>query len=743
VDTCAADRKDTVMDRLARPVSLGLAARGEVDEVVTWSGRARAAGLDSVWIHDSYFERDAVTFVSAIASELGADETPDGFRIALGAVNPYTRHPVALAMTGSSLDEMAPGRIVMGLGTGLPLRLKQMGIPYDPGEAVARVSSAMDQIRALWAGERLPSATPGLPPIQPMFEPPHRIPLVIAAYRRDFVTLAGRKADGYLARPAESIPSLTGILARLRAAAEDAGRDPASIESAGYLLSLVDRTRREALNRAKREPFVIYMLSVLSDISLARAGFDRELRDRVAAAWRAEDYHAAGNLIPDELLDAFMLCGTREDVAARAMAFHAEAGLGLPLLQPVIQEDRQVAELVAAATLYAALPEPVPAWPAAVAPAVVGAAGAGADGVPAASQDAPGVAAAGAAAAGATAAGATAAAAGSPSAGRESAPPPSGPGGGGLAGDHRLGLGPWLWRRAGAVREIVRPFAYTASAVPVAAGGALAFTDGRFDPVLFLLALFAGMLLHSGTNIVNEIYDVRQGIDTITSPRASHAIVKGRMTERGAYALAITCFAVASVLGVALIAERGLPIAGLGVLGLAAGYFYTAPPFQYKYHALGVPLVFLLMGPIMTVGGYYAASGAWSLNALVLSIPVGCLVAAILHGNEWRDISEDTRAGIVTLSSRIGKELAHYAYLALILGAYMTLSVAVALRLVPIGALLAILSLPFLAQVLRSAELGASGQARAISMLDLQTARLHLAFGTLLVVGVAVSVYLH
>ena len=333
------------MDRLARPVGLGLAARGEVDEVVSWSAQARAAGLDSVWVHDSYFERDAVTFVSAIASELGADETPDGFRIALGAVNPYTRHPVVLAMTGSALDEMAPGRIVMGLGTGLPLRLRQMGIPYALDEAVDRVSAAMDQVRALWAGERLPSATPGLPPIQPMFEPPHRIPLVIAAYRKELVALAGRKADGYLARPAESIPSLRGIIDRLRASAEEAGRDSASIESAGYLLSLVDRTRREALNRAKREPFVIYMLSVLSDISLTRAGFERELRDRVAAAWRAEDYHEASKLIPDELLDAFMLCGTREDVAAKAMAFHAESDLDLPLLQPVVQEERQVAEL--------------------------------------------------------------------------------------------------------------------------------------------------------------------------------------------------------------------------------------------------------------------------------------------------------------------------------------------------------------------------------------------------------------
>ena len=144
-----------------------------------------------------------------------------------------------------------------------------MGIPYDPVTAVERVSKAIDELRALWAGERLPSATPGLPPIQPMFPPTHRIPLFVAAYRKEFVALAGQKADGYLARPAELIPSLRGILERLAAAATTAGRDPKAIESAGYLLSLVDETRREALNRAKREPFVIYMMSVLGDVSLA------------------------------------------------------------------------------------------------------------------------------------------------------------------------------------------------------------------------------------------------------------------------------------------------------------------------------------------------------------------------------------------------------------------------------------------------------------------------------------------
>ena len=131
------------------------------------------------------------------------------------------------------------------------------------------------------------------------------------------------------------------------------------------------------------------------------------------------------------------------------------------------------------------------------------------------------------------------------------------------------------------------------------------------------------MLLHSGTNVINEIYDVRQGIDTITSPRMSHAVLKGRVSERGAYAFGIGLFAAAIAVGAYLVWLRGLPIVALGLLGLVAGYTYTAPPFQYKYRALGVPLVFVLMGPIMVVGAYFAITGTWDVRALVLSIPVG------------------------------------------------------------------------------------------------------------------------
>jgi 1,4-dihydroxy-2-naphthoate octaprenyltransferase len=114
-------------------------------------------------------------------------------------------------------------------------------------------------------------------------------------------------------------------------------------------------------------------------------------------------------------------------------------------------------------------------------------------------------------------------------------------------------------------------------------------------------------------------------------------------------------------------------------------------------------------------------------------------VTAILHGNEWRDISEDARAGVATFSIRAGRRIAHAGYLWLVVGAYLALAMAVAARVIPPLSLLAMLSLPLLVRAIRSSELGASGQQRAIAKIDLQTAQLHAAFGFLLVLGLAVA----
>ena len=657
--TGAALEYGDLVAELGRRVGIGLAARGDVRDVTAWARRAEDLGVDSIWVHDSYFERDPITYLSAMAMETR--------RIGLGAgaLNPYTRHPVVVAMTMSALDDLAPRRITLALGSGLPLRLSQMAIPYD--DTVARVSESVDQIRRLWSGQPL-KLNDKVPPLQPMFQPPHRIPIYIAAYRTPFLDLCGEKADGYLARPAESLPAFHKMRARVLESAAAHGRAAADIDFRGYLLCLFDGSRQEALNRAKREPFVIYMISVLSDISMKRAGFDPALRSQIATAWRAEDYHRAGELIPDELLDAFILCGTVKEVAARASAYH-DAGMDVPLLQPILQETAQVDAVLDAAVAYASDSET-----AATAPSLP-----------------------------------------SPRGGGKEKPP--------------------IGRRLAGAWEVVRPFSFTASVLPVSVGGAIALSQGRMHWPLFIAALLGALGLHIGTNVINEIYDVRHGIDSITSPRMSMAILKGRISERDAFVVAWSGFILALLMGIFLVLQRGWPIVLLGLIGFIGGYFYTAPPFQYKYRALGLPLVFLLMGPLMVVGSYYAVTGSFDPNLLIVSLPVGLLVTAILHGNEWRDVAEDTRHGFTTFSAQVGREAAHWVYVMLILGAYVAVGLAVIVGALPKLALLTLFSLPLMALILRDAERGAEGHLRAIAMIDLMTARLHSAFGVLLLVG--------
>lgn len=649
----------------AAPVGLGLAARGEVRTAIEHARMAVSAGLDSVWFHESYFERDAVTYATAVATEI------PGARVGLGALNPNTRNQVVLAMTVSALDDLAPGRVVLALGSALPLRLRQMNFAYDPDRAIADIEATIGNLRRLWRGERLPAGE-GLPDIEPMFPPLHRVPIWVAGYRRAFHELAGRAADGYLTRPAESLAAFQVAVRRIREAELRAGRAEGEVEIGGYLLSLADRSRRAALDRAKREPFVIYMLSVQSEPAMRRAGLDPAIRQSVFAAWREEDYHRAAQIIPDELVDAFLLCGTREEIAERADQFR-QAGMTLPILQPVLQENEQVSQVVGAAVLCASA---------------------------------------------------------APSSARTSQATPHI----GIRSE-RVGLRRW----ARSLVEITRPFSLTASATPVAAAGALALALHRMNWPLFVMALAAGVLLQVGTNVINEIYDVRKGVDSITSPRASLALLTGRVRERTAFWIAGLAFLASAAIGVELILVRSWPLVVLGLAGLLGGWGYTAPPLQYKYRAAGLPLVFVLMGPLMVVGGYFTVTGQWSTTALVVSLPIGFLVTAILHGNEWRDIGEDARAGIATLSIRAGRRAAHGLYVALLLAAYLALAAGVGVGVLPRLCLLAVFSLPLLVRALRASELGAMGQQRAISLIDLQTAQLHATFGLLLVAGLAAT----
>src|SRR5207237_10538789 len=128
----------------------------------------------------------------------------------------------------------------------------------------------IDLLRTVWGGERVPPGGEGVPPVEPMFAPLHHVPIHVAGYRTPMLELAGRKGDGYLARPLESLASFRKMVPKVQRASVEEGRSEDAVHVAGYLFGLVDASRRDALNRAKREPFVIYMMAIQTDVALRR-----------------------------------------------------------------------------------------------------------------------------------------------------------------------------------------------------------------------------------------------------------------------------------------------------------------------------------------------------------------------------------------------------------------------------------------------------------------------------------------
>jgi 1,4-dihydroxy-2-naphthoate octaprenyltransferase len=135
----------------------------------------------------------------------------------------------------------------------------------------------------------------------------------------------------------------------------------------------------------------------------------------------------------------------------------------------------------------------------------------------------------------------------------------------------------------------------------------------------------------------------------------------------------------------------------------------------------------------MVEGAYFVQRGALSLDALLVSIPFGMLVALVLFANNIRDIDHDRSVNIRTIAMMLGHRAGIHAYLGLMVLAYaVTLVIAVAGYLTPWG-LLVFLSLPIAVKLLRQMELAVPSDA------DARTAQLDTAFGVLLVAGLVIQ----
>jgi 1,4-dihydroxy-2-naphthoate polyprenyltransferase len=283
-----------------------------------------------------------------------------------------------------------------------------------------------------------------------------------------------------------------------------------------------------------------------------------------------------------------------------------------------------------------------------------------------------------------------------------------------------------------------RPLSFTASITPVVLGSVLAAYDGAWNWWLFGVTLLGSVLIHAGTNLINDYYDWKKGADTQESLGPHRALKEGMLTLQQVFWGSVICFVLGSGLGIYLVATRGLFILYLGIFSVLAGWFYTAGPAAFAYTGLGEVVVFIFMGPVIVLGSYFVMTQSISPTVIWISVPIGLLVAAHLHANNMRDLDADLSKNKRTLANILGRKASRWEYYILVGGSYLMLIVLVLLRIAPPFVLLALLTLPTAVNLIRTASIF-DAPTRLNKVLR-GTATLHERFGWLMILGVIVAI---
>jgi len=266
-------------------------------------------------------------------------------------------------------------------------------------------------------------------------------------------------------------------------------------------------------------------------------------------------------------------------------------------------------------------------------------------------------------------------------------------------------------------------------------GTALALGEGVFAWGPFLAMLLGSLLIQAATNMFNEYYDERRGLDVAGTVGIAGSIVHGRVHARAVVIGALFCYTVALLCGIYLVVVGGWPILALGCLCALGGYLYSAGPRPIAYTPFSEATVFVFMGIVIVVIAYAVQDpGSFPPRVPLAALPIGGLVAAILLANNIRDMNSDRRGGRRTLPIVLGRELGVLVYRILLLEAYVAAAALMALDVVPLECALAFLSASAAIRLWR--DIGSTTTPERLDPVVKRTAGLHLGFGLLYTVGV-------
>jgi len=320
------------------PVALYLQDAHAIREGIELVRYAEAQGFDAVWQADSRLVRDAVVPMAAFAA------TTSTIKVGSGVVDIWTRNPARLASTFSTLDDLAPGRILCGLGAWWDPLASKVGIQRERPLKVMR--EVVEVVRALLANETVTydGFFAHLDGVELDYvhqeRRPKDVPIYIGATGMQMMELTGEIADGavlnYLVSPAYN----NDALAALERGAAKGGRTLADIDRPQLVVCSLGRDRAKALDGARL--LVTQYLGQQPHIMKA-SGVPQELLDEIGEVltWPAthDQVVAASRLVPDDIVQMITASGEPDEVRAKVQEYVA-TGCTCPILYPLGDDVR-------------------------------------------------------------------------------------------------------------------------------------------------------------------------------------------------------------------------------------------------------------------------------------------------------------------------------------------------------------------------------------------------------------------
>jgi 5,10-methylenetetrahydromethanopterin reductase len=315
------------------PVALYLQDAHPIREGMEIVKYAESKGFDAVWQAESRLVREATVPMAAFAS------VTDTIKVGSGVVDCWSRNPARLAATFSTLDDLAPGRVILGIGAWWDPLAKKVGI--DRARPLTVMREIVTAVRALLHNETVTfdGTYVHLDGVELDYvyqeRRPKDVPIYIGATGMQMMELTGEIADGAMLNYLVSPDYNEQAIAALERGAAKAGRTLADIDRPQLVVCSVHEDRQTALDMARM--MVTQYLGQQPHIMKA-SGVPQSLLDKVGEVltWPAthEQVEAASKLVPDEIVQMLTASGTPAEARAKVQEY-IDHGCTCPILYPL------------------------------------------------------------------------------------------------------------------------------------------------------------------------------------------------------------------------------------------------------------------------------------------------------------------------------------------------------------------------------------------------------------------------